>query len=414
MPAKSLFIRCAHALACACLLWCGTASAAEILTIYGRTSCGEFLSGCDTHANCTPLNVYTNAPVHLISGYASGPYDVVFTGGAGKPANQLNIPAGQDAIVTFTQAGNYTATGKVGPSASASLPIVVTDQPNQGPAPAVPTLYYTFDWPTDRFRDMSGHGHQGERPLAEPALLDGVVSVNGIMFGKSIRFSSTSGERTDTPEYYTDDAPDLHVVSDDLTGMAWIRPAGAHDSEPGCTDGTIFSKAGANWFEITQNNDAVLLQNDGSGLPGTLAQVSFPNTPASPGGHLTIDQWHHVAFVRRYDPINENYQVTFFLNGVKIGTTQTITGAIDDNSAKLSFGNYGFHGPWECEFNGRLDEIRLDNRCWSDAEIFAEYHRIHDASTIVPIGSPGATLVCALLMLGVGVVVSRRAFAPKA
>jgi N-acetylneuraminic acid mutarotase len=225
-------------------------------------------------------------------------------------------------------------------------------------------LYYTFDDPSNRYHDDSGRGHTGAiAPVGGASMVPGVVAAGGGVWGKSLNFTIAPGN-TGVEEYSTADAADLDIAGA-MTAIAWIRPHGPHDIDPGdCVEGTIFSKGGANWFQVNNDNGGLLLQN----YYGTGARVSFP------AGPLAANTWHQVAFRRSGVPGS----ITMYLDGVPFGAA-FLSDAVPDNAATLSIGNFGFHGPWECEFNGEIDELQIFNGCKSSAFISSEYHRIRDA-----------------------------------
>ena len=239
-------------------------------------------------------------------------------------------------------------------------------------------LYYTFDDPSNRYRDDSGHNHTGAiAPVGGATLLPGVVATSGGVWGKSLNFTVAPGN-TGVEEYSTADAADLDIPGA-MTGIAWIRPHGRNDIDPGnCVEGTIFSKGGANWFQVNNNNDGLLFQN----YYGTGARVAFP------AGALAANTWHQVAFTRKSVPGG----VTLFLDGAPVGAV-FLSDAVPDNAAPLSVGNFGYDGPWECEFNGDIDELQIFNGSKGSAFIASEYHRIRDALAlnVSTIGSGGVT-----------------------
>jgi hypothetical protein len=74
----------------------------------------------------------------------------------------------------------------------------------------------------------------------------------------------------------------------------------------------------------------------------------------------------------------------------------------------MSFGNYGFNGPHQCEFNGSIDEIKIFNTCMSADFIEEEYEQF------APIAVPSASrfglvlLQACLVLIGVVGILGRR------
>jgi hypothetical protein len=209
-----------------------------------------------------------------------------------------------------------------------------------------PVALYRFTLP-DPAADLSGNNFNGA--------LGAVVT--GTTFGCSgfLRFLPDNN----VDEFTVPHAPALDMVGA-MTGMAWIRPLGPHSS-PGdisCPEGTIFSKGGNYWFQVSQNNSQLEFQNEGSGNYIVSAPASLP-----------LNTWTHVAFVRQTD----KRTIRFFVNGVLIAT-HTLGIDPGGNTDPLMIGNHGFgNSPAHCEFNGDIDEIVLIDRALTDTEVQRAY-----------------------------------------
>lgn len=210
-----------------------------------------------------------------------------------------------------------------------------------------PLAFYRFDSDANIGLDSSGHGHDG--------VLGGATVVSGLC-GMALYFDPANNVH----EFTIPHAADLDLTGA-MTGMALIRPLGQHstDNEPGCAEGTIFSKGGNYWFSVGKYNDKLVFQNEGSGTESATADA-----------WLCVNEWTHVAFVRAAD----GKTIRFFKNGLPIGSPTTLTLPASANPEDVMVGNYGFgSNPIYCEFNGDLDEIRIYDRALSDAEVLAAY-----------------------------------------
>lgn len=229
-------------------------------------------------------------------------------------------------------------------------------------------VHYRFDEPSSLGLDSSANGLDGE--------IGAVGGARGSC-GAALRFLPNNNIH----EFDVPDHPLLDMVGA-MTGSAWIRPWGPQstDNNPGCTQGTIFSKGANYWFQVEQNNNGLLFQHDG-GSPGASAGISAT---------IPVGEWTHVAFVRSSGADN----VKFYVNGVLTGAPAgyPLTPVASANGAPLMVGNYGSGSdPGACEFNGDIDEIRLYSRALNDGEILDLYSCDCDADT--SLCSPEGTLV---------------------
>jgi hypothetical protein len=203
------------------------------------------------------------------------------------------------------------------------------------------------------FDDTSNIGFDSPSNLHQGTL--GAATVVPAPCGNALRF----GPDNNVHEFTVRDSDDLDLVGA-MTGMAMIRPLGTHsaDNNPGCSEGTIFSKGGNYWFQISKNNKQLVFQNVGGG------DMAVANIQSC------IGQWMHVTFVREAD----GRTVRFYRNGKPIGTPTTLSTLGIANDDPLMVGNHGFgNDPGACEFNGDIDEIRIFNRALSDAEVADEF-----------------------------------------
>jgi hypothetical protein len=207
-----------------------------------------------------------------------------------------------------------------------------------------PIAFYQFDNPSNIGQNSMGSGYQG---------VLGSATVIESDCGHALNFLPDNNVH----EFTIPNDPSLNLTGA-MTGMALIRLHGyeSTDNNPGCTEGTIFSKGGNYWFEVGKLNDQLEFQNDGNSV------VTVPV-------RLCENQWHHVAFVREADGLT----VHFYVDGLPIGT-RMLPNVATANSDPVMVGNYGFgNDPSACEFNGDMDEIRIYDRALSDAELMTAY-----------------------------------------
>jgi hypothetical protein len=224
---------------------------------------------------------------------------------------------------------------------------------------ACEVLHYTFDNPSNRGEDLIG-GHTATVNLSAATLEDGVGSDVG---DKSIGFHVANTEGNQIDEVSAADASDLDIVGP-MTVTAWIKPRGNHDGQQGCTEGTILHKGASNyWFQVSELNDFLELQNNWSG-----ENIAFSRKidPA-----LTSDEWVHVAYVR-----NQHGRVTYFVNGGRHSKDYLWETPVS-NDELLQLGNF-HHLPDQigCEFNGDIDEVRIFGCEVYEDQIGAEYTRV--------------------------------------
>jgi Concanavalin A-like lectin/glucanases superfamily len=214
-----------------------------------------------------------------------------------------------------------------------------------------PMVHYSFDQAPFGW-DSSGKDNHGVLFAATPTLG---------LFGGGLFLDGWNGLVE-----FTTVSDDLDLLGE-VSVSAWIRPTGPHtpDGTPGnCQDGTILTKGGNYWFQVTPNNDGLLFQNTYSGIES--ASVTIP---------IPVDAWTHVAAVRTL--VGSGYHVAFYVNGTRIPSgTETLNEAPFANLEPLTLGMASVAGPDACEFNGKLDEVMIFGCALTPEEVYAQYHRL--------------------------------------
>ena len=214
--------------------------------------------------------------------------------------------------------------------------------------------YYTFDDSTNRGADIS-NGLDGTRLAA--TLVEGHC-------GTALRFRPDNNVH----EFQVPSSPGLNMTGA-MSASAYIRVRGTQstDYNPGCSEGTIFAKGGANWFQVERDNDRLVFQNEPSGSEVAVGFYPFP-----------INEWTQVGFVRGpWTPGGQSIQfyvncntipTVVYENGVPTGTNLLHNAAFASGDP-LMVGNHGFgNSPESCEFNGDIDELRFFNRELADMD----------------------------------------------
>lgn len=222
------------------------------------------------------------------------------------------------------------------------------------PCPTGPIAYYKFDDPDDL-------AHNYGNDLL-PAYLGDVIPVLGHC-GSALRF---------LPDNNIDEFTIYENTDLDLTGAmsvsAWIKVRGTQstDFNPGCAEGTILTKGGNYWFQLSRDNDKLVYQNEGSGSEVAIAYYDFEP-----------DVWTQVGFVRG-DWVGNKQTIQLYVNGCPVQTLVTLNGVpeIDlhnpatANNYAVQVGNHGFgNDPGACEFNGDIDELQIFDRSLTHDEM---------------------------------------------
>lgn len=214
--------------------------------------------------------------------------------------------------------------------------------------------FYTFDDSTNRGRD-SANNFDGTRLAAT------IVAGH---CGTALRFRPDNNVH----EFTVPSSPGLNMTGA-MSASAYVRIRGTQstDYNPGCSEGTIFAKGGANWFQVERDNDRLVFQNEPSGNEVAIGFYPFP-----------INEWTQVGFVRGpWTPGGQSIQfyvncdtvhTVVYENGVPTGTNLLHNAAFSSGDP-LMLGNHGFgNSPEACEFNGDIDELRLFDRALADAD----------------------------------------------
>lgn len=180
----------------------------------------------------------------------------------------------------------------------------------------------------EEIRDYSSYAHPLAQGTAAPVQADTSQSKFG---GSSLAFA---GGFLSSP-----DSPDWNLGAGDFTVECWVNI-----TNPATTTQVFVSQ-----FTGNPGQYSWLLRYGANlqfywSLDGTALQSYGPTwTP-------TAGTWYHVAAVR------SGNNLMMFVNGVQIGTTQPITGALFDSPAPLTVGANPAGG-WP--FTGYLDEVRV-------------------------------------------------------
>ena len=79
--------------------------------------------------------------------------------------------------------------------------------------------------------------------------------------------------------------------------------------------------------------------------------------------HLALNIWTHVAVT--WAKNGQNFDISFYVNGSKVGTTQTLPGPLVTNTDSLRIGMWSTGAPWTPGYpstpNGWIDEVRFWN-----------------------------------------------------
>jgi len=214
------------------------------------------------------------------------------------------------------------------------------------------TVRFEFDDPSDIGKSTAVPNIHGTPGAASPVLGH---------CGIGLRFLPNNNV-----DEFTVSDNDLLDVTGKLSASVWIRIRGKQstDNNPGCAEGTIFSKGGNYWFQVGRDNDRLVFQNEGSGSEVAIGYYDF-----EPG------EWTQVGFVRGpWDGTSQ--QIQLYVNGCPIQTLVSDNGNAESglhhqasaNSAPLMVGNGNV--PSTCEFNGDIDDIRIFSRELSHEEMF--------------------------------------------
>ena len=216
--------------------------------------------------------------------------------------------------------------------------------------------YYKFDDLNDRGFDSSPTNSHGSVIASE-------VSSQGVVADALILIKG------DEDLEFISDASVFDNLQNEVTGIAWVKPyQGGHDGEPGCRQGTVFSKDNNIWFQIETNNDALVLQNEASGAD--FATVT--------GLTISENEWTQIAFRRSANigtSTNPAYTVDFFVDGAFVGSDVLELSPLENPVADFVIGyskNTG-SSPGRCEFHGEIDEVKIFDHRLTFEEITNEF-----------------------------------------
>jgi hypothetical protein len=149
-----------------------------------------------------------------------------------------------------------------------------------------------------------------------------------------------------------------------FTVACWLQSANDFDNR-------AYIRRDGGWFiRKSSTGDAweVVIEQGGANVHILASGHSFPDmdVPAEAG-------WHHYAVVidNYNDPVDpsDTGEVTFYLDGVKLGDTLTYVNRFEDTTGSLYIGQYDTGFRWD----GYIDDMRFYTEILSDAEILALY-----------------------------------------
>jgi hypothetical protein len=187
--------------------------------------------------------------------------------------------------------------------------------------------------------------------VALGALLIALMLFSGTVPALALNTYSASFTRSSSMYMTASDSPSLSVTGD-LTVEAWVKFTSipSYDSAEMVFAEKFHSCADKRSFIFSQRRDSgsqyltFVVRPNGISSGSALANVAW--TPST-------GTWYHVA--ASYDEAAG--AVTFFVNGVQQGSTQTgLPGEIDDNDSPLTIGGAGCDGG---HFDGLIDEVRV-------------------------------------------------------
>lgn len=224
----------------------------------------------------------------------------------------------------------------------------------------LPVAHYSFTAP---FQGKDSAYDQAEQQCPHNEVSNDANYVAGVSTSGGGAVSFDLGTTDDQFITHSDD--DLNFQGQ-MTGIAWIKPAGDHDATFGCNWGTVLTYTGNYWFQINENNDGILFQNEGSGAPGTEVEVSET---------IPVGAWTQVAFVRTGgNPGSGGAKtVRIYVDGVDVGGGSTLDRPRPDGWA-LTLGYAPGSGVQNCEFNGVIDEVQLYPTALTPTEILGIYN----------------------------------------
>jgi hypothetical protein len=214
------------------------------------------------------------------------------------------------------------------------------------------SLYYNFDVDEHGIvTDQSGDGNNG-------AVRGAQWVPNGVR-GGAYQFTGTNWIEAG-------DIFDLAGATTQLTVSAWVKASPA----------------------VTPNEPTIVAKDqEASPYPGWLLEQTFRNTAlgeiiatwpqlaAAPNSTINIagEQWHFVCGT--YETYPSFMRCRVYVDGVlsDSGTRTGVYGSTE-NSSPLTIGSRQPHGVPQLGYKGLIDEVRINSRILSDAEILALYN----------------------------------------
>lgn len=202
-------------------------------------------------------------------------------------------------------------------------------------------LLYHFE---NNANDDSGNGRNGT--------VVGATYVDG-MFGKGLQFATT-GKYVDCG---------FNTMYTEFTILAWIKPS----SYPAGGTGEIVSKRSLSATAPTDFPFAFLIDNNGKlNSLASLGNDYVADSSLVSAAAIPTTSFSLVALV-----IKNNVKLAQFLNGVY--QENAIAFSISTNTRNYFIGRQSFVNVTEYGFPGIIDEVVIENRAWTQAELNAYY-----------------------------------------
>ncbi|MHB9019530.1 MAG: DUF2341 domain-containing protein [Minisyncoccota bacterium] len=157
-------------------------------------------------------------------------------------------------------------------------------------------------------------------------------------------------------------------ITGDLTIAMWVKP-----------NSVTCSGADPAYVLVSKRNSNIQVPYEFMiGCGGSLRYAAWGTNIQWPGagtanGVVTTGAWQHVAMVRSYSGITAT--VTFYVNGVNVGSSSQDSGPTLTNSDALWISRGGYNTAYtnEGSYSGMMDEIQIYNRALSASEIYQVY-----------------------------------------
>ena len=286
---------------------------------------GATLSGTVTVSATAADNVGVAGVTFLLDGAAIGSEDV--TAPYSVSWNTTTATNGSHSLTARARdgAGNQT---------TSSPPIAVTVT-NVAPPPTGLVAAYSFDEGLGSTAgDSSGLNNTG-------TVLGATWTASG-KYGKALSFNGSSNWVTVADNSSLD-------LTTGMTLEAWVNPTLLNSYQ------SAILKEGAG-LTLAYG----LYTNEQVPHPASTINLGSAERTAAGTAGLALNVWTHLAST--YDGAT----LRLFVNGVQVGTPQSITGPIVNSAGALRIGGNAVWGEY---FNGRIDEVRVYNRALSAAEI---------------------------------------------